>query len=964
MFLATGSGIRISRNQGQKWGAFIQTSGVPLPILCVAASATHTLAMRQESYVTIISEYNKSDSNWVEIWRSSNVLPKFYGTKVISVPGAPEVFYFIGATVEKPSSYTLSQGFIYKCSKNVNGWVFAEKWRTKKIYYATISNIEMIPGRGEDSYFAEGYFGKHDTDGNNHNIMKSVNGVIYETIVGIGGGKQIPTSLVFYPGDSTMMYSTLKGNQYGYFFDADNTNITTWTKFLPKKIKNAVSLTIHNNPGDDYLYIGTDKNTSQYSIDSTGKLKDYITYLKKNTKQVLTKPYITAHNGNVYLLTYDKVNKKTKSGGDSILIWKPDNNTVIRSPRPQEIKEITQIAFTTSETLSLYAASEKGIYKMDAMALQELESKPGAYFNNDEEENPSLIRADATEYFDEDVTIEAGESFTIESGATLYFAPGVKLTVNGTLYVEGTEERHVRLLADEMDKWEGIVVANGGSIAMSYAEINNARCGLFAAQADVTLEHTRVENCNIGVALFGAGNETQFLAENTLLHNAWGVVCLSGADAVLQHNRIGEGQKGMLIDASSPLLFGNTIDHNEQVGVVIYCGGYPRFGDMAPDKPGLNIVHGNDVTQILAVKGYAFLGYLRRDCVTHLGGDNLISNTDPDAPLCVTVEKSNLVAMRTDWGYGTVTQEDFIYDDNSRIIFECLQQEAATEQERLLWEALEQRGATMYNGAIEKYKAILTNYGMTYQALQALTELHETYTQMIREGNVTLAEELRLYLESLIQLHPNGEIQRAATILLASDYDRWEDAFAAMNTYESALTMELDSDTRISTLLSKLLLELCDLHYPDHAEQTFSALQTQFPTDERTQLAEQILRIITGDERFGGNYKQALKVAMRKFPKKNNSVQSALPAIFALQQNFPNPFNPVTTIKYQLPEDAKVTIKIFDILGREVFTLIDRFEQAGYKQVQLDVSHLASGVYFYKMQAGNFQSIQKLVLLK
>jgi hypothetical protein len=165
-------------------------------------------------------------------------------------------------------------------------------------------------------------------------------------------------------------------------------------------------------------------------------------------------------------------------------------------------------------------------------------------------------------------------------------------------------------------------------------------------------------------------------------------------------------------------------------------------------------------------------------------------------------------------------------------------------------------------------------------------------------------------------------------------------------------------------LLSKLLLELCDLHYPDHAEQTFSALHTQFPNDERTQLAGQILRIITGDERFGGNNKQALKVAMRKLPKNNNSVQSALPAIFALQQNFPNPFNPATTIKYQLPEDAKVTIKIFDILSREVFTLIDRFEQAGYKQVQLDASHLACGVYFYKMQAGNFTSIRKFVLLQ
>ena len=185
-----------------------------------------------------------------------------------------------------------------------------------------------------------------------------------------------------------------------------------------------------------------------------------------------------------------------------------------------------------------------------------------------------------------------------------------------------------------------------------------------------------------------------------------------------------------------------------------------------------------------------------------------------------------------------------------------------------------------------------------------------------------------------------------------------------MNTYEDALTMELDSDTRISTLLSKMLVELCDLHYPDHAEQTFASLHAQFPDDERTQLAEQIMRINTGDENYGGTNKQALKIAMRKFPKKNNTTQSKLPSVFALQQNYPNPFNPKTTINYQLPEDAKVTIKMYDLLGREVFTLVDGFEKAGYKQIEFNASRIASGVYFYKMQAGNFHAIRKIVLLK
>lgn len=155
------------------------------------------------------------------------------------------------------------------------------------------------------------------------------------------------------------------------------------------------------------------------------------------------------------------------------------------------------------------------------------------------------------------------------------------------------------------------------------------------------------------------------------------------------------------------------LKNNVQVGVVIYGGGYPRFGDIAPDKPGINIVEGNDLTQILAVCGHAFLGYLNRDCVNGLGGQNIISNTNPDVPLCVTVERSQLVAMQTEWGLATVTPEDFIYDENSEIIFHCLNQTAQNEREAMLWLALEERGASMYTNAIEIYRAILRDFAYT-----------------------------------------------------------------------------------------------------------------------------------------------------------------------------------------------------------------------------------------------------------
>lgn len=89
-----------------------------------------------------------------------------------------------------------------------------------------------------------------------------------------------------------------------------------------------------------------------------------------------------------------------------------------------------------------------------------------------------------------------------------------------------------------------------------------------------------------------------------------------------------------------------------------------------------------------------------------------------------------------------------------------------------------------------------------------------------------------------------------------------------------------------------------------------------------------------------------------------------IPSVFALSQNFPNPFNPSTTIDYQLPKESKVTLKMYDVLGKEVATVVDEMKEAGSYNVQIDAGGFASGVYFYRIVAGDFVSIKKMVLMK
>ncbi|MFZ5948283.1 MAG: T9SS type A sorting domain-containing protein [Stygiobacter sp.] len=112
-------------------------------------------------------------------------------------------------------------------------------------------------------------------------------------------------------------------------------------------------------------------------------------------------------------------------------------------------------------------------------------------------------------------------------------------------------------------------------------------------------------------------------------------------------------------------------------------------------------------------------------------------------------------------------------------------------------------------------------------------------------------------------------------------------------------------------------------------------------------------------------------------------IAGEIPSLFELSQNYPNPFNPKTTIRYVIPSAAKeskeiassqqigtrndasnVTLKVYDVLGKEVATLVNKRQSAGNYEVKFDASNLSSGIYFYKLQAGNFIQTKKMILTK
>ncbi|MCH7763494.1 MAG: T9SS type A sorting domain-containing protein, partial [Candidatus Marinimicrobia bacterium] len=94
-----------------------------------------------------------------------------------------------------------------------------------------------------------------------------------------------------------------------------------------------------------------------------------------------------------------------------------------------------------------------------------------------------------------------------------------------------------------------------------------------------------------------------------------------------------------------------------------------------------------------------------------------------------------------------------------------------------------------------------------------------------------------------------------------------------------------------------------------------------------------------------------------------------LPAEFALHANYPNPFNPITTLRYDLPENSFVNIIIYDLLGRQVKTLVNQTQEAGYRSVKWNATNdsgkpVSAGVYLYQIQAGKYLQTRKMILLK
>jgi len=251
-----------------------------------------------------------------------------------------------------------------------------------------------------------------------------------------------------------------------------------------------------------------------------------------------------------------------------------------------------------------------------------------------------------------------------------------------------------------------------------------------------------------------------------------------------------------------------------------------------------------------------------------------------------------------------------------------------------------------YNQAVDKYSAKYKSENNKDKKSYILSRIAECWRKSNKEGFINfLNTEIRpvtktedalfaqtIELENLFLMRESKTEQTINNLLiLKNDYAGFE------TIYKNALY-------GLGYIYSA---ELDDKH---KAKDYFDLLKSKFPNDELTLQA----RLMSGEiDRYPENNL-----------KKEIQQESKLPAKFSMYQNYPNPFNPITTIQYNLTKDTDIVLTIYNVRGQKILELENGFKKAGSHEVIFDGSGLASGLYFYKLEAGEFNAVKRMLLIK
>jgi len=598
------------------------------------------------------------------------------------------------------------------------------------------------------------------------------------------------------------------------------------------------------------------------------------------------------------------------------------------------------------------------------------------------------------------VIVYSGVTLSISPGTTILYVNGASLIVNGTLNAVGTLTSPITFNRNGASgTWAGIVFNSGSSGSLSYCNVKNATTGVNCNGYLPSITYSNVTNNTTGISITLNGTSTNPIAYDTIQNNTscgistsyssflchhniinnngtYGIYCNNTTNSpllspVLYNNKITNHTSGLFCYQSSPYLGladvvthrgnvnnkGNNVITQNGTGIQAAYGSNVFLGQGNPGGrySGYNSIFGNTNYAIYAyndVNVWADYNWWNGTPNIYQNPSNtvswlypLTSNPNPN-PMIKSVPNETPIVdnsgqlLKTSSGsfVGVTTSTQFnenpIGDD---LVSQVLQ--------------LEFQGKT--DEAISKYQQIFISERNTPLGRYALRKMNECYWKSNKKT------EFDNYVNTSVRSKISKTDELSALLIEFENETFFEDKnYDGMIKNLIGMLKDYQNTEPIykQALYTLGLLYLNTLNDSSQAVKYFSTLAAKYPNDFLVVSAQYLL----GKDLKGGN---SIKSVV------DESSQKEIPTEFGISNNYPNPFNPTTVLGYQLSMVSNVSLKVYDMLGREVAVLVDGIKEAGYYSVTFNSGKLAGGVYFARFVARfeegkSFEQTKKMLLMK
>jgi len=586
-----------------------------------------------------------------------------------------------------------------------------------------------------------------------------------------------------------------------------------------------------------------------------------------------------------------------------------------------------------------------------------------------------ILNCDLT--FDSDLTVPIGKKLTIKSGSKLIFNSGSRLIVNGTLNVNGTSSSKVTFDFQSISYPNGIWLQQGSSANINYSIIKNVYYGIRAYKTAPAINNNDIYNCKYGIFLDDLNNVGDAQIFDNHIHN--GDTYASG---IFSYNSRGKVRRNEINNIHTGIYLTNNSS--------LYLGEAGSYGN--------NNIHNNDIGMLAYNNSYLFLG---RNTCTLQGGDNIvISSYDKNA---IALSNGSIVqAEVTWWGSNSESYVTSKFDIGSgcHIYYDPwlsstpsskLLNNSNSPEEALFNATFASTSASLgtINGSNKKYD-YNPKWTIYWKLLYARNLISVKDYKFAREICKEVIDEnpdsslsfwsLNLLGQASYEDDPEGfrdylqkktstkerKLLYGSMELILSSYETGKSS--KVQSIESTAQRYAGTSIEEAALFQKFMYYFNDEENYDMAKETSDELDKKFPKSESALEAHRML------EGSSESLKMSSQSSFTKETVDNKS--SDVPKKYSLLGNYPNPFNPSTTISYALPYNSDVSITIYNIAGQIVKDFIYNAQASGYHNVywngrNTEGEKVSSGIYIYRFKAVSlenngkvFEKSSKLMLLK